>query len=277
LLQSFMKMTSSSALTLAALFLLTASACPSGVSRSYPTPQPNDLTAHIAEKQKVASSFDAESRMEYWVDDQRIKSTVLVMGESGAKVRFNALNPTGDNVGYDLACDGTNFQFVDFNENCYLDGPCTKTAISQLLRVTLEPDDFLLLAIGSTPIIPDATGEVSWNSKDAQEVLSLVSKDGNFKQRIVLDGKKQAWDVLESTVWNAKGEVEWKLHNKDFKTVKTVDGKSMRVPEKTHFDQPLAKAELSVSWVDRLLNPKLDPVKFSMEIPEGLPRCREKK
>jgi hypothetical protein len=254
-----------------ALFALQLIAC-GGISRSYEEPKPSELLSYLLGLQEHAHSFDAESRMEYWVNGERIKTTVYVMGEKGAKVRFNALDPT-DNVAADLACDGVNFQFVDFDKNCQLTGPCSKDAISQLLRVSLAPDDFLMLAVGSTPLIDRPTGTVRWDKDKGHEILSLTSADGHWKQRIVLDGKKKTWDVLQSTVWNSDGKKEWILQNSDFKKVEAKDGKEFRVPFRTKFEQPKAKAELSVRWVDRALNPELDDSKFTMQMPAGLPRC----
>lgn len=245
---------------------------PSGKSRSYKEPNLQRVIAELESRQSRAESFMAESRMVYWVDGERLKPTVLVMGKPGAKVRFNALNPAGEDVAADLACDGTDFQYVDFVNNCQLTGPCTKSAISQLLRVSLTPDDFFLLAIGSTPLIEDATGTVKWDSKNQQEIINLVSGDGEWKQEIKLDGKEQRWDVLTSTVWNSKAKVEWRLTNKEFATQKSKDGTSFRLPAKTRFEQPGAKAEVTIRWDDRQINTELSEDKFTMDIPE-LPRC----
>ncbi len=247
---------------------------PSGKSRSYSAPKVEAILVEITKRQSLANSFMAESRMEYWVDGERIKPTVYVMGERGAKIRFNALNPTGDDVAADLACNGSDFQFVDFNHDCQLTGPCTKDAISQLLRVSLEPDDFLMLAIGSTPLISNPSGTVKWDSKNQHEKLSLVSGDGKWKQEIILEGRKQHWDVLSSTVWNADGELEWKLTNKEFAAHKSEAGPVFRLPGKTRFEQPKAKAEVTIRWQEREINPTLSQEKFVMEIP-ALPRCGE--
>jgi len=210
--------------------------------------------------------------MEYWVDGQRIKTTVYVMGKRGAKVRFNALNPTGGDVAADLACDGSNFKFVDFNHDCELTGPCTKGAIAQLLRVRLAPDDFLLLAVGSTPVIPYDKSNVRWDAKKAQEIVELVSEDPAQKQEIVLDGKDKRWDVLSSTVWDADGNIEWQLTNRDFSEHQSEDGKAQRLPERTRFEQPKAKADLTIRWDERNVNIELPEAKFTMDLP-GLDRC----
>jgi outer membrane lipoprotein-sorting protein len=242
--------------------------------RNYQTPDVERVITELQQRQSRADSFMAESRMEYWVDGKRIKPTVYVMGERGAKVRFNALNPAGDDVAADLACNGSDFQYVDFNRDCQLTGPCTKDAISQLLRISLRPDDFLLLAIGSTPLIEDASGKVVWDSKNQQEKVTLVSGDGNWKQEIRLEGKEQRWDVLSSTVWNAKGEIEWKITNKEFAAHKAKDGQSFRLPGKTRFEQPKEKAEVTIRWQEREINATLSAEKFTMDIP-ALPRCGE--
>ncbi len=214
-----------------------------------------------------------DSRMEHWVDKQRIKPTVLVMSQRGAKIRLNVLDPTG-NVATDLACDGDNFQLVDYNKNCQLGGTCTRDSIAQLLRVSLEPDDFLLLAIGGVPIIDSPTGSTEWDSKKQHEILNLVSSDGAWKQRLILDGREQRWDVLSSTVWNAKGEVEWRLTNKGFTEDKGEDGKQFRVPARTRFEQPHVKAELAIRWNKRDINPTLDGSKFTITGIPPLQQCR---
>lgn len=242
----------------------------SGTVRSYEAPTANALVQTLSERSAVANSFLAESRMEYWVGAERIKTTVYVMGERGAKVRFNALNPTGGDVAADLACDGIDFKFVDYNNNCELTGPCTKSAIAQLLRVSLAPDDFLMLATGGTPIIEFTESKVRWDAKNANEVLELVG--AGQKQTIVLEGREKTWDILSSIVRDAEGKVEWKLTNKGFSDHKTEDGKSVRLPARTRFEQPSNKAELTIRWDERNINTELSQDKFEIELP-GLPRC----
>jgi outer membrane lipoprotein-sorting protein len=241
-------------------------------ARSYQAPNVKRVLTELTERQSRANSFMAESRMEYWVDGERIKPTVYVMGERGAKVRFNALSPAGDDVAADLACNGSDFQYVDFNRDCHLTGPCTRDAISQLLRVSLMPDDFLLLAIGSTPLLDRPTGKVVWDSKNQQEKVTLVSGDGAWKQEIKLDGKEQRWDVLSSTVWDAGGDIEWRITNKEFAKHKAKDGTIFRLPAKTRFEQPKEKAEVTIRWQEREINAELSEDKFTMDIP-ALPRC----
>lgn len=244
------------------------------VARPYPEPSAEQILEHLAEVRRHARSFRAESVMDYWIGDERVKGTVLLMGRKGARIRFNALNPTGGNVAVDLACDGIGFEYIDYNNNCQLTGLCTRETIAELLRISLEPDDFLLMVMGTTPVIPDAQGTVTWDDKHGREVLDLVSPDNHYTQTIVLEGRERAWDVIASEVRDARGNVLWRLRNKDFSTLRGADDWLFRVPEKTQLEQPEEKADLLVQWKERAFNLEIETAKFDMEIPPGLPSCR---
>lgn len=249
------------------------------IPRAYPAPTVEQLLAHVRRNGEVVGSYLAESTMDYWVGDQRVKATVLVMGERGSKLRFNALNPATDTTAADLACNGQNFGFLDYQHDCQLTGRCDRRAIAQLLRVSMEPDDFLVLVVGSAPIIPEPTGTVRWDEKRGAEVVELVSPGGSWRQTMVLDGRggPGQWDVLESVVVDAQGAVDWKLQNKRFGPVTAKDGQVVRVPEATRFEQPKQKADLQVRWKERTLNLAIDDAKFKMDVPPGLKVCGGKK
>ena len=238
-----------------------------------PMPEAGDLLQRIETRNARVVSFRAESVMDYWVDKERVRGTVLVMGKRGARMRFNALSPTGGNVAADLACNGVDFKYVDYNNNCQLTGPCTRTSIAKLLRVVLEPDDFLLLAIGSMPVLADGDGTVRWDEKTGFATVEVLSSDNQRSQTLLLDGREGRWDVLESTLRDARGEVEWRLQNKGFQSTRSEDGTELRVPEKTYFKQPAEKADLLVKWKTRTINLEIEEDKFEIEIPAGIPRC----
>ena len=209
--------------------------------------------------------------------DERVNTGVVVMGKRGARIRLQAEMPNGGSVGSDLACDGVEFRYVDFNRNCQIIGPCTGDSIAQLLHVNLEPDDFLLLAMGSTPVIPDAAGTVTWDASRGYEIVALQSADGQLQQKIVFDGREARWDVFSSEVRDRRGDVQWTLDNVKFDTIKDAHGIALRVPKATHFVQPSSpeakKADLQVVWKDRKLNLELDAPRFDLQVPPGLPRC----
>ncbi len=242
--------------------------------RSYAEPSVSDVLSHLEKGQRAATSVVSESIMDYWVKSDRVKGTVLLMGKPGSRLRFNAENPTGGNVAVDLACDGVGYKLIDYNNNCQMVGPCTASTIAQLFAVEMAPDDFYLMAVGSTPIIPEPTGTVTWNAKKGTETIKLSSADGQWRQVIVLDGKQQRWDVLSSTVYDANGDVEWKLQNKEFRGVEAADGVTIRVPAKSKFEQPKRKADLLVRWKKFKFNVELGPEKFDMQIPPGLAVCQ---
>lgn len=245
------------------------------IARPYPAPTAQALLDYLARQHDSARSFQVESVMDYWIGKDRVKGTVLLMGERGARVRINALSPTGDSVAADLACDGVDFRYIDYSNNCQLTGPCSRDSIAQLLRVSLAPDDFLLLVMGSTPIIEHDEVTLEWDASAGREVLTLTAPGTGLVQTIALGGREGQWEVVSSVVRDARQNVLWSLENKDFATARARDGATFRVPGKTLFKQPLEKADLLVRWSTRTLNPTLDPAKFQMGIPAGLRSCND--
>lgn len=251
-----------------------ACGCPRGPGpRPYAEPAVADLLARIAVTRDGVQSFSAETTMDYWMNDQRVKGTVLVMGTTGAQVRINALSPAGNDVIADLACDGAAYAFIDKNKNCQLSGPCSKDTIASLFSIALAPDDFVQLAIGATPVVPGATGTVRWDGKQGKEILELTGEDGRT-QTIVLDARDGRADVLSSEVKLADGTQEWRIDNTDFRGVQDHHQLQRRVPGKSRFRSPGEKADLLVEWKERRLALPLPAAAFQLQVPEGLPRCR---
>ncbi len=242
--------------------------------RQAPAPEPRptveELLTHLRDEQAAVQSVVGEGVMDYWTGSERVKATVLMLGARGARVRFNALNPDGGSTAADLACDGRDFFYVDYHHNCVLSGPCDQQAIASLLRVRLDPDDFLLLATGQAPLVPHETAAVTWDGKRNAERLELRSS--TTRQVIYLSPVRGQWDVVESTLWR-DGAVEWKLTQKDFETVSDQAGKSYRVPERSRFEQPAYKADLISRWQNRSFNAPVEDGKFKLDLPAGLPRC----
>ena len=253
--------------------------CPcKSIDRSYPQPTAEEILGHLGEERDAVRSFKTDSTMDYWVGDDRFRGTVLVMGEKGAKVRMNALRPD-DATAVDLACDGTDFVLVDQMNNCVLSGPCTADSIAQLLRVPLAPDDFLYLALGTTPVIEGAKGTVRWDDKHGREIVELTGA-GGMKQRIEVDGRdgKKTWDLLKSEVRGADGKVIWTAEHKEYRAITGDDGKAYRVPGKSMFKTPKEKSDLLVDWGDeREVNLELAPASFVMANVPDVPTCGQKK
>ena len=67
------------------------------------------------------------------------------------------------------------------------------------------------------------------------------------------------------------GKVRWSVENRDFEAVG-----GQRVPGKTRFTSAANEQDLLVDWgsaENRQVNAPIDPGKFHLEAPAGLPRC----
>ncbi len=248
--------------------------CPGGKA-NFPKPPAletvKDVVAKLDEARKVRTSFKVQTQMDYWLGKDRAKGTVWVMGTAQRQVRFNALKPSGD-VLIDMACDGANFTYVDFQNNCQIAGPCNKSSIGALLRVELEPDDFHHLAQGTPPTLEGATGTVTWDASKGYARVTLTGEGGT--QNLVIDARENRFDVLSAELVK-DGKTVWSVENTDFRTVADAKQVSHRVPGKTRFKSPQQQADLLVEWKDeeRAINLPLEPAKFSVPIPAGLAAC----
>lgn len=255
--------------------LIVAALCAcSGGARNYrqpaQLPTAKDVIARLAKVREARSSFTSESVMDYWLGKDRVKGTVLVMGTGKRQVRFNAISPQ-DSLLVDMACNGTDFAYVDSQNNCQLTGPCTRASIASLLRLELEPEDFLSLALGTVPVDPQATGTVEWDASKGYERVKLESAAG--KQTIVIDARDGRSDIVSSELVGPDGKVAWSIENADFRAVKDAKSGEHRLPGKTRFKSPQQGADLLVEWKDRTVNPVLGPEKFVVNVPAGLPAC----
>ena len=229
----------------------------------------DEVIADLTKTREARKAFKAESVMDYWLGGQRVKGTVLVMGTSQRQVRFNAISPQED-VLADMACDGQDFALVNMQKNCQLTGPCNKQSIATFLRVELEPEDVLHLALGTVPVPAQATGKVTWDSSKGHEVVELTTPEG--QQKIVIDARNGKRDVVSSAL-SRDGKVVWSVENTDFEEVKDEAGGVHRLPAKTRFKTPAQDGDLLVEWKQRTVNPAIDATKFKVTIPEGLARC----
>jgi hypothetical protein len=259
---------------LALLVLLLAGGCPApgAVQRPYPAPTVPDLVARLAKARAELTSFRADSTMDYWLGNQRAKGEVLVMGAVGAKVRFAALSPAGGSTLAEMACDGTNFVYVDYQNNCALTGPCDRHSIEQFFHIELDPDDFVHLAVGTPPVIANPQGKLSWDSSHGYEKLDLTGAEGT--QKITLDLKGNHTDVIDSELVGSDGKVRWSVANTDF-----VDVGGHRLPGKTRFKSPQQQQDLLVEWGDvsnRSVNIEIPATSFQLAAPAGLSMCGQK-
>jgi hypothetical protein len=238
-------------------------------SRPYAEPKVDDIVARLAKARGELTSFRADSTMDYWLGSQRAKGEVLVMGSVGAKVRFAALSPAGGSSMAEMACDGSKFVYIDYQNNCTISGPCDQRSIAQFFHIELAPDDFLHLAVGTPPMIANPTGTVTWDANRGVETVELKSVDGT--EKLVIDMRDNHFDVLDAELVGADGKTKWSVANSDF-----VDVNGHRVPNKSQFKSPGNKQDLLVDWgaaSARDINLTIEDAKFQMEPPAGLAAC----
>jgi outer membrane lipoprotein-sorting protein len=260
-----------SCLLVAVLF---ACGCPHGdvPKPSGPEPTVAEVVDRLTRAKDELHSFTGAAVMDYWLGSDRFKGDVLAMGEAGSKVRVAALSPAGGSTVAEMACDGSRFVSVNYQNNCVITGPCNKQSIASFFGIELEPDDFLHLALGTPPLVEQARGEVTWDAGKGLRRVELQGPAG--KQTIGIDDRDQKWDVVESELVGADGKPVWSVKNGAFGNAKDADGKDHRVPGKSHFVTPTRqKADLTVEWRERTVNVAIDPKKFTIAVPAGLPTC----
>jgi hypothetical protein len=252
-----------------ACLLVIACGCPHGNgTRPYAEPNVADLVARLGKQRDELTAFRADATMDYWLAGQRAKGEVLVMGTTGARVRFAALSPAGGQPLAEMACDGANFVYVDYQNNCTLSGPCTKESIARFFHIELEPDDFVHLALGAPPVV-GGIGTVTWDAKCGCEKLELHG--GGATERLTIDMREHRFDVLDAELVGADGKTEWRVDNKDF-----VEVDKHRVPGKSRFKSPAQQKDLLVDWGkvgDRAVNMQTKPDQFQLSAPNGVPMC----
>ena len=78
-----------------------------------------------------------------------------------------------------------------------------------------------------------ASGTVDWDSKHGHWLVKLIDDEATATQTLHLSATAQQWDVLMSEKRDARGNIEWRLTNKDFKPVTGADGRPYRLPDRT--------------------------------------------
>jgi hypothetical protein len=252
---------------LGAVLIATACCGPKGGAKN---PRP-DLTveavvAEIGKAREALTSFTGESTMDYWLSGQRAKGDVLLMGKVGKRVRFAALSPAGGSTIAEFSCDGTNFVYVDYQNNCALTGPCDAKSVAIFFGIELEPDDFVHLALGTPPII-NGTGTITWDGSAKLHRVELSSSAGT--QKLGIDTNR--WDVHTTELGGTDGKVRWSVANTDFDKAEGTGER--RVPGKTRFKSPAQNQDLLVEWKERQINVDLPDPKFVLQAPAGLPTC----
>ncbi len=255
-----------------ALLVAIASCGPKGGSQNpHPELTVEAVNSELGKARESLSSFTGESVMDYWVSGQRMKGDVLVMGKTGKLVRFAALSPAGGSTIVEMACDGANYVYVNYQENCALTGPCNASSVAMFFGIELEADDFIHLALGTPPSIgANPTGKLTW----ADGLQRVELSEGGVTQKLAIDTKPAQWDVREIELVTADGKPRWSATNADFKKVE--GSGERRVPGKARFKSPAQSQDLLVEWKQMKVNVPLPTQNFTIQVPAGLSTCGQK-
>jgi len=256
---------------LGAALVSTACCGPKGGAKNpHPELTVEAVISELAAARRELTSFTGQSTMDYWLSGQRMKGDVLVMGKTGKFVRFAALSPAGGSTLAEMACDGTNFIYVDIQNNCFLTGPCDAKSVAIFFGMELEPDDFVYLALGTPPTVGgNPTGKLTW---DGNQKVELRSSEGT--QKLTIDTRPARWNVLDSALVGTDGKQRWSVANTDFHKVEGSGERS--VPGKTRFKSPAQNQDLLVEWQEMKANVELVQSKFQIQVPPGLATCGQK-
>ena len=255
--------------------LLFACGCPNGkkIERPYVDPGADAVVAHLQALRERVDNISADTRADVWVGNDRANLSVNIAAAWGGRLRFQAHDPN-DALAADLASDGTSYCFVDVHAGCSSCGPATPENVGRLLRMMLQPDEVVAIMLGGTPVL-DGDQQLTWDAGDGREVLDIAGP--RCTQHIELDGRERRWDVLESKV-TCDRDV-WKVTNKDFRVVKAKDGREVRLPGKSLFEQKFVGTDgksheesMVIEWRSVNANIEVKPVLFMFE-PPALPSC----
>jgi hypothetical protein len=194
---------------------LLAACRPNVYKRDFPELSADQLVERLARDRDAVSSWkpvpgdQAATVMDYFINGEHRKGDVLVMAKLGSRLAFAALSPAGGSTIAELVCNGDSFVFVDHQNNCHLTGPCDRSAIARFFHVDLDPDDFIRLALGRPPLLPDAKATSTWDSKRGYERIELVSPAGT--ERIAVDTRGNKLEVVEAELVEPSGRVAWSI------------------------------------------------------------------
>jgi hypothetical protein len=256
----------------AGLFAIACCGPKGGANNPRPDLTAEAVVAELGKSRAAMTSFRGESKMDYWVSGQRMKGDVLVMGKVGKFVRFAALSPAGGSTIVEMACDGANYVYKNMQDNCVLTGPCDARSVAMFFGIELEPDDFLHLALGSTPETgANATGTVTWDGSRKLHRAEIATSSGTQKVSIDVN----TWDVRDVELVGSDGKQRWSAANTDFRKVQ--GSGERRVPGKARFKSPTHQQDLLVEWSEDFeVNAELPSENFKIEVPAGLPTCKSK-
>lgn len=139
-----------------------------------PLPTTADALAAIATRRDAITSFELDTRLEFFGDGKRLKGKVGLLGRrpagsSDAQLRFEALTPSDDTLAL-LITDGARFSSHERGAPDCLTGEACPRNVARLLPIDLYPDA-LYDALTGTPLAVAGDATITWD--DCEGTLRL--------------------------------------------------------------------------------------------------------
>jgi outer membrane lipoprotein-sorting protein len=226
-------------------------------------PTAESLVKEVRGRQAQVRSLRGETKMDYMAPEGRTKVTVNLAVARPGKLRFEAENPITGHTEGTLVSDGQKFALLDVQHNRFLYGPALACNVARMTRISMPPDDVVLILLGSAPILPYERAEVGY-SRDGggREVLTLHLRDGG-RERLEIARKTR--DVVVAELLDRAGRSVWRLSHEDFHAVG-----SARLPRKTKFVEPKGKADILIRYKDVEPNADIPDKVFTLAPPPGI-------
>ncbi|HEY2901396.1 MAG TPA: hypothetical protein VGL59_12520, partial [Polyangia bacterium] len=153
---------------------------PPPAQRPTPGPSAAELLAALTARQAAVRTMNARVRATSWIDDQRLRASVLMLVTRAGQLRFEAEVSLQGTVSI-LTTDGTRFSLLDLQKNELHQGPACPANVAALIRIPLLPEEVAAILLGDVHLEPpadDKPDQVSWDAERGADVLLRTDAGG---------------------------------------------------------------------------------------------------
>jgi outer membrane lipoprotein-sorting protein len=246
---------------LAAATALLMAACPTRIAPpSDALRDPDAVLALVQARLDQIRSLSAYARVSYYDVDGAKKARMDIVAQRPGKLFFSALTPTSDLIAA-LASNGE--RFVSFERGakvCYTGRACPAN-VGRLLPLAMEGEEVVKVLLGGTPILPEATRTVAWDSRVGAYRVHLVGAGGANQDIWIAHGT----GIVKRSVLHRGGE---RVFDLAFDDVAPLGGRLL--PRVLELKLAHRKVDMKLEYREAELDPAdLDPATFDMACPEG--------
>lgn len=233
------------------------------LTRPYPPPRPAELLRALELRALRLRTLRAEARLHWESRGEALKATLRLMAARPGQLRFDLISPF-DTTLATWVCSAGRFALRDARANRHYWGSASPCTLARVLEVALDPGDLQRVLAGSTPVIDHQRSTLRWDSRRANELLTLYG--AALTQTIALRRQRGDWDVEQSAIYAAGGQLLLRL---SFAEQEERDG--LRLPSSITIEQPPRQTTLALAIRAREANLTLPPRAFELPAARGLP------